>query len=381
MGNDLDIAPQPAGDEARQDLAAVHAEIAPGDWRRALLGMAFAAAAYPAFAVLDWLVYRDRFATLVTIRLIVTAVILACLVALFFTRRYYPVQALACVVGLFCGGGIALMTHLTEGHLSPYYAGLCLVFVCLVAFTTTPPWLGGAMMAVVLLTYYAPMPLLTAKFNWPVLAGNSFFLLSTAVVALLGTSARYRLAFADARQRLELARLNQRLTVLSVHDALTGLRNRRGLLEKIAELTLLRRRYHTQASVVMMDLDYFKRVNDQFGHAMGDEVLRAVARCILGTIRETDVAYRMGGDEFLIALPNTGAPDALTVARRLEQRLRAVFDDPRWRAAQVGCSMGVLGLADDAGAPTTAADFLEKVDRLLYRAKQQAKGTIVALTG
>ena len=114
----------------------------------------------------------------------------------------------------------------------------------------------------------------------------------------------------------------------SLTDALTGLYNRRSLDQLMQREVALAERHGTSLSIVMIDLDKFKEVNDAHGHAAGDHMLRSFADCVRITLRKTDLAFRYGGDEFLVALPQTGVEQAQAVVQKLRQAFTAVdFSD------------------------------------------------------
>ncbi len=162
----------------------------------------------------------------------------------------------------------------------------------------------------------------------------------------------------------------ERLRHLSERDSLTGLFNRRTFLERLEEM-LTWRDFGT-SSLLYIDLDNFKAVNDQHGHHQGDEVLRAVAALIDGGIRPGDLAGRMGGDEFVLWLARTDERTAIAVVRRLlagiekAQSLSADPDHP------LGLSIGIAVHAPGRGE--TAAALIERADAAMYRAKMQGKG-------
>src|SRR3954471_17867352 len=110
----------------------------------------------------------------------------------------------------------------------------------------------------------------------------------------------------------------------SMTDSLTGLYNRRSLDQSLEREVALAERHHRPLSVVMIDMDLFKEVNDRHGHAAGDHLLKAFSECVRITLRKTDLAFRYGGDEFLIALPQTGVAQAVRVVSKLRQAFGAV---------------------------------------------------------
>ena len=162
---------------------------------------------------------------------------------------------------------------------------------------------------------------------------------------------------------------------LSKIDMLTGVRNRRSFFELLESEHLRARRLEHPMSLLMCDLDYFKKVNDTWGHGAGDEVLRAVARTIEEGLRTgVDVLGRFGGEEFVVLLPETGAGGALAVAERIRERVAAL----RFRAgaAEYGITLSV-GIATGEGEFDPDA-LVELADQHLYRAKNAGRNCVRA---
>ena len=166
---------------------------------------------------------------------------------------------------------------------------------------------------------------------------------------------------------------------LSVTDGLTGLYNHRYFLERFHEEFLRAQRYHDPMSLVMLDLDHFKRVNDDYGHPFGDRVLRGAAEVLSTSLREPDICSRYGGEEFAVILPKTQLPGAFVVAERILARLRA--RTYRWdgsggeaREVKVTASAGVAAFPA-AGIDTPEA-LVARADEALYRAKRDGRDTV-----
>jgi diguanylate cyclase (GGDEF)-like protein len=158
-------------------------------------------------------------------------------------------------------------------------------------------------------------------------------------------------------------------------DALTGLPNRR-YFDEFCSLLGRRRRTEDEldVGVLMVDIDWFKRINDSYGHGVGDEVLRAVGRAIADAVREGDVPARFGGEEFAILLRNSSLKVALEVAERVRLAVNEL-DLREWRVPGVSVSVGVaVGTRD--GEPIS--DLLAQADRALYRAKRGGRNQVVA---
>jgi diguanylate cyclase (GGDEF)-like protein len=160
-----------------------------------------------------------------------------------------------------------------------------------------------------------------------------------------------------------------RLNLLAATDPLTGLANRRSTLQLLD--TLARDARLDAVPVVMLcDLDHFKRINDGWGHAMGDQVLVAVANALRASTRDADTVARWGGEEFLIVLPATRDLDALELAERLRARVEALQVADRHQCpVPATLSIGIAPLA----ANETGSSWLKRADEALYRAKAEGR--------
>lgn len=190
-----------------------------------------------------------------------------------------------------------------------------------------------------------------------------------ATINLIGTQMRKALSASNARLALALTQVRE----LSERDELTGLQNRRSILALLTEERARYARGGLAFGVAILDIDHFKRVNDRFGHAMGDEVLRTFAKIVAGSLRSTDRIARFGGEEFLLLLPNTTEARLALLAA---ERLRRAVDEHPWTdlAAdlEVTCSIGLTM----SRAGETAAEMLERADASLYRAKSEGRNIV-----
>lgn len=193
--------------------------------------------------------------------------------------------------------------------------------------------------------------------------------------AHLGAIASFALENAVNRARLKRSGFT---------DVLTGWYNRRYLQVRLQEELARARRHGTPLTCLMLDIDHFKRVNDEYGHAAGDEVLRELARQIDGLIRATDVAARYGGEEFVILLPDTDAASGQMLAERI--RL-AIADEPFRVADRVSLPVSVsIGVAStrprrqDDDFKTAGEALIARADVALYRAKSGGRNRVVIST-
>jgi diguanylate cyclase (GGDEF)-like protein len=172
---------------------------------------------------------------------------------------------------------------------------------------------------------------------------------------------------------LVVTRLTSELRRMSRHDSLTGLLNRRAMEELLYSQVRRCDRGGTFA-VMMLDLDHFKRVNDQFGHAVGDLALKHVAKLLLATVREVDSLARFGGEEFVVLMPATALVQAQPIAERLRERLLAT---PLLNAAtEVPLSISI-GIAQWRGVGDELSQVLVRADTALFQAKGQGRNRVV----
>lgn len=178
--------------------------------------------------------------------------------------------------------------------------------------------------------------------------------------------------------KCELKDANSRLAQLSRTDQLTRLNNR-GYWEECLrnEFVRFRRTRHT-SSLMMFDIDHFKKVNDTYGHQAGDEVIRSTARMVRESIRATDIAGRYGGEEFAVILLNTRAEDGLILAERL--RLMVEAATIRFEQREIHYTIS-LGLADVTEDMTEHSEWLGRSDRALYQAKRGGRNRSVIFAG
>jgi diguanylate cyclase (GGDEF)-like protein len=155
-------------------------------------------------------------------------------------------------------------------------------------------------------------------------------------------------------------------------DGLTGLFNRTYFQHALRRELNRARRHGLELSVVMLDLDDFKRINDSRGHAAGDRALVRAAGMVAASLREVDVCARYGGEEFALVLPETGHEGAYVVAERIRQRVEQDF--ARMRGPRVTISGGVATFPEDA---LDAKGLVREADRLLYRAKSEGKNKVL----
>lgn len=178
-------------------------------------------------------------------------------------------------------------------------------------------------------------------------------------------------------ENMDLLMRNRVLSEVSARDSLTGLYNRWYVMEKIESEMNRSLRHGSPVSVLMLDIDHFKRVNDTWGHSVGDMVLRAVGQVLRDSCRVYDVPGRYGGEEFCIVLPETKLGNTPAVAERIRTRVEANAVTVEGDQINVTASIGVAGVdADTADAVLTASALVDRADRALYVAKHRGRNRV-----
>ena len=180
----------------------------------------------------------------------------------------------------------------------------------------------------------------------------------------------------EARLEEEIARriaLEEELRVRAATDSLTGLPNRGAFLARAGIEFRKARRYGDDLSVIMMDADNFKQVNDTYGHNAGDAVLVALARTAEAALRSFDMVGRMGGEEFAIILVHTATRDAVACAERIRAGVEALAVETAAGPLRITASFGVAQCSAD---DDSFADILDRADRALYRAKRDGRNQV-----
>lgn len=197
-------------------------------------------------------------------------------------------------------------------------------------------------------------------------ASFKILLLTTCIAGTLW-SAGFLLLIGEA--------LRERLMYLATHDALTGVLNRGAFFEQATRELNKAQRSGDQASVLLLDLDHFKSINDNFGHPAGDDVLRACAKAAMASVRQTDILARYGGEEFVVFLPGVDAQGARVVAERLRTKLSEASMPEAIGARVVTLS---AGLADTLVAGRSLERLIDQADKALYEAKRAGRDRVYA---
>jgi diguanylate cyclase (GGDEF)-like protein len=171
-------------------------------------------------------------------------------------------------------------------------------------------------------------------------------------------------------------KVEEKLQILATTDPLTGLYNRRHF-RKLALLELSRaQRYKKNISLLMIDIDHFKRINDNYGHTTGDKGLKALSNLFADTLRDIDTMARYGGEEFVILLPETGKSAALMVAERLRRDVEEMIieTDPASFTFTISIGISNLNIVNAVSIET----LLDQADKALYASKQTGRNRVTA---
>jgi diguanylate cyclase (GGDEF)-like protein/PAS domain S-box-containing protein len=202
--------------------------------------------------------------------------------------------------------------------------------------------------------------------------GNELWL-DINLVPLLDDHGKLVYYAAIERDLTDHKRKQSRLEDMATTDGLTGLLNRQAFMQRAEKEYVRTRKYSRPLTVVMIDVDHFKSINDRYGHAVGDDVLRAMSKICQQSLRGSDVLGRVGGEEFVLLLPDTPQANAIYVAERMREQLEHAPIDIADLQINITASFGVATMRDDDDDFTT---LLERADVAMYDAKHGGRNQV-----
>ncbi len=203
-----------------------------------------------------------------------------------------------------------------------------------------------------------------------VMATSSASLYALLVNHLMSGILVWMVAYISLRHLAVEDRLRDSLRDAAFRDPLTGLYNRRFVFDSFRNELRMHRRYGDPLSVILLDADHFKQVNDRYGHSAGDAALRAIAEACNGSVRDTDIVGRFGGEEFIVLLPHTSAAAARNVAERIRE---AMFgQELSWQEQNFGVTLS-LGIAEAGVHADSLEELVAAADEALYTAKRAGR--------
>jgi len=172
---------------------------------------------------------------------------------------------------------------------------------------------------------------------------------------------------------MDNAKLFEKMQEMAITDSLTGLYNRRYFYMILDNEIERAKRYQTPLSLIMIDIDHFKAINDKFGHLVGDDVLRSMSEICKKLLRQTDNMFRYGGEEFMIILPVTKQEEALNVAERIRSTIEDTVIKTKKGSVKITISIGVSEYGENHSAPN---EFIESADKTMYEAKKAGRNCV-----
>lgn len=222
--------------------------------------------------------------------------------------------------------------------------------------------------SVIYLLFYFALPILDLPSN--IISTNRVNGFSVIFIGLGIALINWNNHYNDFFQKKEIASQKKQLEELAYYDPLTKIPNRRLLdIEVKKEIENLKR-YNTNSSIIILDIDYFKKINDTYGHPAGDVILRDFAQLVKENIRKTDTIARLGGEEFVILLPKTDIDRGNFVAEKIRKMVMKSHFDIGDQKIQVTASFGVAEL------PRDSENYYQNADRALYKAKENGRNQV-----
>lgn len=360
--------------------------------RHFLISSLISLVVYNGFLLVDYLMTRDVFWLAVKLRIFFFTPLALIFIYIIWRKRgafihSLPPASLEVIVvsgGLIAAASLAVILSETKGPFSPYYhVGFTIIalygnivqrlrFWYAVVFSTA---LLGIHLAGVLLLGNVPHRLL-----WPILS----LVLSAAVFSLTANYVmerderrRYLLTMRERGVVRDLTRAHERLQALSCVDGLTGLYNRRHFQEYVERVWERSQFDGDEVSVMMVDVDHFKKFNDRYGHPAGDECLTQIAKVLQHAVRRPeDLIARYGGEEFIVLLPRTAAAYAVTVAERVREAVEALQMRHESSTSSHFVTVSIGMASCKAGFSLKATQLISAADLALYQAKHEGRNRV-----
>lgn len=331
---------------------------------------------FPIFWILDWIVLPEWVRLTFWLRLLGILYSLGIWIATF--RRgelvYRYTDQLGFSLGILISCLITIMAWLDQGYESPYYAGLNLVILGCSFLFAWPLRLAIVFNAVLYGFYMAPLFTGSIPIHDPgVAVTNQFFLFSTILISVIAQQYRLAQERKDYVATQQHQVLLEQAETLAATDPLTGVSNRRQFFTRGMYELQHARILNKHLSVLAIDIDYFKQINDTHGHQIGDEIMQAAAHAFQANLRHEDTLARIGGDEFMVLLPSTDIHEAATIAERIHLAMQSQSMQTTRLPLQVTVSVGAAPLTEDI---LDLDALLLRTDEALYAAKRAGRDRV-----
>ena len=337
------------------------------------------------FNVLNWPIYiirADEISTMLFHKIFLTDLSQFFITVLFFLfTNYFSKKNKHPMLWFMCY--LFIILHFILSAYSMLSVGIFLVlqffFTSTFLYTYIPDFKPKIFISFLILWYLALVGLLTYNNYSFVVAGPQILAFNIFSIALVIRILQYNSKVKTFINISEISTLNKKLEALSITDELTKLNNRRSFLNYLDIIWKQNHRLHTLLSVLLIDVDYFKKYNDSMGHLEGDKALIAIAQCMKKQLkRETDFIARFGGEEFVCLLPYIEKEDAENFARELVQSVEdmKIHHPMSEHSKYVTISVGMATAVPDEHNSQT--QLLDEADKALYMAKHSGRNRVVA---
>jgi diguanylate cyclase (GGDEF)-like protein len=326
----------------------------------------------------DFLLFQDS--TLLTTYVIWRSTVvlsIGVLLTLFTYSEWFRRHANLAIVLLICVNclGIGYSFARFSGFSAPWFWAILVIPWITIFLGLTPIYRLISTLAIIsswIAVYTIPFP---KNLTYPHLPTVGVLLSGMVVIITVCGHVMYHFFRKDFFNQQKLQEKKGQLQKLARHDQLTGLYDRRFFEARLEEEFQRAKRYDLDLSLLMMDLDHFKKINDTFGHPAGDEVLSTFGTMIQDEVRSTDIAGRYGGEEFSIAMPETSLEGAIRTGERLREKLNQhSFRTDEGEEFSVTCSLGLAGFRLEMN---NFSDFVKEADDALYQAKEGGRNQLI----
>lgn len=330
---------------------------------------------YALYAYVDYVLSPTYFPVLITLRLGIVTPLMLVFLLFMFTRTFAMLMQPALVlINIVIGLSIDLFNVLAFDEVANFYFfGVMIVNMYLHTFGRIQ-WAWAAPAGILNVLFCDLSLLYTGQVNSQLFILANYFMISSMLLGMVGC---YTIEHAVRREFLHVRRLSGQNAELQEHsrtDPLTGLLNRRSMLERLDEEYARSTRSHRAFSIAILDADHFKQINDRWGHECGDQVLKAIASLMKQTLRTGDIIARWGGEEFLVLFPETRLAAARIAAEQLRRRIAAMSLHYSGMPVSITVTIGLSESALDESIESA----IRRADEALYEGKRLGRDRTIA---
>lgn len=323
-------------------------------------------ALFALYTYLDYVLAPAMYEQLVVVRLAIMTPLCILFLGFMFTRTFrmlmQPSLAFICVMVAF---GVDVINVIAfEFTSNAYFFGVIITNMYLMTFGRVQ-WAWAAPVGVLNVIVYELSLLFVGNVSYQLLVVSNFFIISSLILGMVACYTMEHMTRREFLRSLQLSNTNEELREYSTTDQLTGLANRRYVLQRLKEESARTGRNGRRYCIAIADADHFKQINDSYGHSCGDEVLKNIAALMKASMRASDIVARWGGEEFLFFFPDTSLAGSRIAVEQLRRRVQEMSVHHEGQRVPVTVTIGLA----EAAAGEDPEHTLRRADEALYEGK------------